>query len=493
MIFAAFRIDLIHAVQLIQWVFLAYFIGVNLVYIMLNIVSLLYIRRYTNERDIEEIPPFYSAFTPPISIIVPAYNEETTIVASLRALFQIVYPDYEIIVVNDGSTDRTLEVLIEEFRLIPLPAAYTASLQTARIKSVYASTGHYNLRVIDKENGGKSDSLNAGISLSDSDLVCCVDADSILQPDSLIRVVQPFIEDPKTIASGGTIRIANGCQLENGYISKVGLPHKILPLIQVVEYLRAFLLGRLGWSAINALLIISGAFSVFKKEAVLAVGGYRTDTVGEDMEMVLHLHHHYRLKQEPYRITFVPDPICWTEVPEDWTTLRNQRTRWQRGLGESLLRHRKLMFHPRSGLVGWLAMPSMVIFELFSPVLELTGYVFMIVGFLFGIVSFNAFAVFLVVAVGMGLLLSLSALLLEEMSFHVYANISDVFRLLGALILENMGYRQLTLLWRAQGLWQWCTKKRHHWGEMRRSASYAVPPPLAPNLEKVGVSKNTID
>jgi cellulose synthase/poly-beta-1,6-N-acetylglucosamine synthase-like glycosyltransferase len=453
----------------VQWFFLGYVVALNAVYLLLSMLSVIYIRRYTSERDIAEIPPFYSAFAPPISIIVPAYNEETTIVTSIRSLFQIIYPDYEIIVVNDGSKDGTLEELMREFSLIPMPESYTSALKTEKIKAVYQSTGHYNLRVIDKANGGKADSLNAGISISDNELVCCVDADSLLQPDSLIRVVQPFIEAPETVACGGSIRIANGCRFSGSYLQEAGLPHNLLSLLQVVEYLRAFLFGRLGWSPMNAMLIISGAFSVFRKEAVLAVGGYRTDTVGEDMEIIVRLHRYYRMHRENYKITFVPDPICWTQVPEDMRTLRNQRARWQRGLGESLFSHRELLFSPKAGLVGWLAYPFMVAFELLSPIIELAGYVFMIVGFALGIVSPIAFAAFMTIALGMGFLLSLNALLLEELSFHMYTRVSDIFKLLGVIVMENLGYRQFIMLCRVQGLFQWLTNQGG-WGDMKRQS-----------------------
>lgn len=459
----------IHFLTSAQWFFLSYFVLINGVYILLNILSIIYIRKYTQERDIDKIPPFYSAYAPSISLIVPAYNEEVTIAASIRSLFQLLYPEYEIIVVNDGSKDKTLEVLIQEFSLVRLPETYTKTLHSENINAVYISTCHYNLRVIDKANGGKADSLNAGISLSESTLVCCVDADSILQPDSLMRVVQPFIEDPEMIASGGTIRVANGCSFSGSFLTKAGLPKNIIALIQVVEYLRAFLFGRLGWSPMNALLIISGAFSVFRRDAVLEAGGYRTDTVGEDMELVVRLHHHYRLSGKPYKISFVPDPICWTEVPEDLKTLRNQRSRWQRGLGESLYLHRRLLFHPKSGLVGWLAYPFMLLFELLSPVIELVGYIFMIAGYFFGVVSWEAFVAFLTVAIGMGFIFSLSALLLEEISFHVYARVSDIFRLAMAVLIKNFGYRQMTLLWRTQGLIHWMRKKKA-WGEMKRKS-----------------------
>jgi cellulose synthase/poly-beta-1,6-N-acetylglucosamine synthase-like glycosyltransferase len=454
-----------------QWFFLMYFIGLNLVYIFLNIVSFMFIRRYTQERDLDEIPPFYSSFSPAVSLLVPAYNEETSIVASIYSLFNLIYPDYDIIVINDGSKDKTLNVLIDEFKLISLPDAYTASLQTEKIRAVYISSRYRNLRVIDKVNGGKSDSLNAGITVSSNPLVCCVDADSILQPDSLLRVVQPFIENPLTIAAGGTIRLSNGCVMEDSVMQQIKLPQKTLPLIQIVEYLRAFLFGRLGWSPINSLLIISGAFSVFKRESVIEVGGYRTDTLGEDMELVVRLHRYHRLNKKPYNIAVIPDPICWTEAPEDLKTLRNQRVRWQRGLLESLSMNQDLLFHPRGGFVGWLAFPFMVLFEAISPPIELLGYVFMIWGALNGYINWVAFTAFMTIAIGMGLLLSINALLLEEMSFHLYSKYTDILRLLGAILLENLGYRQLTVFWRLQGLCQWLFKTKHRWGEMQRNAA----------------------
>jgi cellulose synthase/poly-beta-1,6-N-acetylglucosamine synthase-like glycosyltransferase len=449
----------------LEGLFIAYFIVTNMVYLWLGLLSITYMRKYTRERDISEIPPFYSAFTPPVSIIVPAHNEEDTIIASVRALSQLIYPDFEIIVVNDGSTDNTLDVLIQEFSLIPMPDPYNDLLKTQKVNIVYSSLGHYNLRVIDKVNGGKADALNAGLNLCDNELVCCVDADSFLQADSLIRLVQPFIENPDTIACGGSIRVINGCKTGGSALSEVDLPKNPLALLQVVEYLRAFLFGRMGWSPLNALLIISGAFSIFKREAVMAVGGYKTDTVGEDMELVVRLHAHYRLAGIPYSITFIPDPLCWTQVPEDLGTLRNQRTRWQRGLGESLWEHRNLLFHPKMGLVGWVALPFII---------ELGGYLFITFGFLFDLISRQTFYVFLLVSLGMGFLLSMNALLLEEMSFHLYTRISHMLKLLLAILFENLGYRQLTLVWRTIGFFQWLTR-RGNWGQMKRVAMPASP------------------
>jgi len=376
--------------------------------------------------------------------------------------------------INDGSKDETIEVLKKEFALKAFPEAYNYQIPTQAIRAIYHSATNVNLRVIDKDNGGKADSLNAGINLSIYPLFCCIDADSVLQQDSLRRIVQPFLHDPRTVACGGTVRIANGCRVENGLLTTVGLPSNLLGLFQIVEYLRAFLFGRLGWSPMNAMLIISGAFGLFHKDSVLAVGGYRRDTIGEDMELVVRLHRHCRVNGKPYRITFVPDPLCWTEAPEDFRTLMNQRIRWQRGLCESLANNLALCCHPKGGTVGWLAFPFMVLYECVGPAVELLGYGVLTAGFIFGFVSPQAWLILLCVAIGLGVVLSLSALLLEEMSFRIYPSQRDFFKLFLAAIAENFGYRQLNTAWKFMGLCRWIRGGKANWGDMIRKASWQV-------------------
>jgi len=378
------------------------------------------------------------------------------------------------VVINDGSKDDTLKVLEHEFSLIPFPEAFRQQLKTKPIRGIYRSTLHNNLRVIDKENGGKADSLNAGINAARYPLFCAVDADSILQRDSLQRVAQPFLEDTHVVATGGSIRIANGCQVSNGFLQKVDLPKKLLPLLQIVEYLRAFLFGRMGWSPLNAMLIISGAFGLFKKEVVIEVGGYRANTIGEDMELVVRIHRLYRLAKKPYRIVFVPDPICWTEAPEDLTTLKNQRVRWQRGLLESLGLNLGLLCHYRGGAVGWLAFTFMLLFEALGPVIEVTGYLFMFALFASGMISSQALWVFLFVAIGFGVLLSVSGLLLEEMTFHIYPRPRHLL-LLFAVLIENFGYRQINSWWRLIGIARWLRGGKAKWGEMKRTGAWQKP------------------
>ena len=455
-------------IDIFTWSILAYFVALNTGYLVLNFLSLASLHRGRQEKVLEELPQVFTGLDPAISILVPAYNEEAGISASVRSMLQLEYSDFEIIVVNDGSKDKTMDVLHAAFDLQRFPEAYDQRLATQPIRAIYRSKLHANLRVIDKDNGGKADSLNAGINLARSPLFCGVDADSVLERDSLQRVVRPFLRDWRVVATGGTVRVANGCEIQQGFLTNVRLPRNMWALFQVVEYLRAFLFGRLGWSQLNAMLIISGAFGLFKTSVVIDAGGYRPKTIGEDMELVVRMHRMLRDRGIDYRVEFVPEPVCWTEAPEDMKTLRNQRIRWQRGLSESLSGNWGLMFNRNGGPPGWLAFPFMVAFEWLGPVIELGGYIFMLFAYLTGLVSWDAFAVFLFVAIGLGILLSASGLLLEEMAFHLYPRLSDLALLALVVVAENFGYRQLNSWWRLVGLYRWAAQTESKWGDMKR-------------------------
>lgn len=455
-------------IEAIQWAFLLYFIGLNLGYLMLNMLSFISLSRKLKTQISDEVSYVFSGLEPPISLLVPAYNEQATIAASIRSMLQLSYMQFEIVVINDGSKDETLAVLQQEFSLVPFPEAYQARLETKQIRLCYRSTKFPNLLVLDKENGGKADALNAGLNTCHYPLFCAVDADSVLQRDSLQRVVQPFLEDPAVIASGGTIRIANGCRISAGLLESVDMPSNWLALVQIIEYLRAFLFGRMGWSPLNAMLIISGAFGLFNKKVVIDAGGYSTKTVGEDMELVVRLHRLHRVSGKSYQIVFVPDSICWTEAPEDFKTLKNQRIRWQRGLAESLSMNRELLFHPKGGSVGWLAFPFMLVFEWLSPLLEVIGYLFLFGLVLLGMLSTQALWIYLLLSIGLGMVLSMSSLLLEQFIFHLYVRPRHFMLLMFALILENLGYRQVNSIWRLIGLGRWLAKSKIHWGDMKR-------------------------
>ena len=457
-----------------QWLFLAYFVGINLGYLIQNVIAAAGIRRYLQTAQQHEAENVFSALDIPISLVVPAYNESASIITSVKAMLQLEYPQYELIVVNDGSTDDTLQKLIDAFDLREFPEAYRARLKSSDVRCIYHSKRIRNLRVVDKENGGsKADASNAGINACRYPLVCVVDADSILQPDSLRRVVRPFLEDPTTVAVGGTVRIANGCTVRQGFLEKVGLPRNFLALVQVVEYLRAFLFGRMGWSPINGLLIISGAFGLFHKETLVEAGGFNPDAVGEDMELVLRLHRLMKAKHKPYRITFVPDPVCWTDAPENLKDLKSQRVRWQHGLGQALMLNRSLIGNRYGGAVSWVAIPFYLVFELFGPIIEVTGYLFIVVSACAGWLSWPEAGIFLGLAIGLGVLLSTSAIMLEELSFHMYPRLQQLATLYLVAIVENFGFRQLTAIWRFQGLVRWLRGGKHKWETITRSTSLA--------------------
>jgi len=447
---------------------LGYFLTLNSLYLAFSamaLVSLLRHRRRWTPKALDTV--LRSPATPPISVVVPAYGEEATIADSLRGLLLLNYPQFEVVVVNDGSTDRTLDVAIEAFGLMKAPVAYQQPLETAPVRGLYRSLDHPDLVMIDKVNGGKADAINAGINAARHDLVCVIDADSLLEELALVRAVLPFIEDPTTIAMGGIIRIVNGCTVDAGRVTDVRLPAHWLARFQVVEYLRAFLAGRVAMSAMNCLLIVSGAFGLFRRDAVVQAGGFRTDTIGEDMEIIVRLHRLMRKQEKPYRIVFQPDPVCWTEVPESPAILQNQRNRWHRGTLQVLTAHAQMIGSARYGAVGMFAMPYFAIFEAASPVVETFGYVLNGAALLFGLVDVVFAQLFFLTAIAFGALISVLAVLLEEVSFRRYPRTRDLLMLVAAGVLENFGYRQLTAWWRLKGTWDFF-RGRQGWGRMVR-------------------------
>ena len=450
------------------WFICGFFVAYLVVNSMLMVLAAVELRRYMARSNFSAMRrTLRSPFAPPIALLVPAYNEEAGIADSVRSLLALDYPRHEVVVINDGSADGTMERLTEVFDLRPVRRPTPPFLAHRRVRGVYAPASQLRLLVIDKDNGGKADSLNAGINFTTCPLVCSVDADSILEHDALAKAAMPFIEDPeRTVATGGMVRIANGCRVEHGRVSDAGLPRSRFAMFQVIEYMRAFFGTRTGWSALNALLIVSGAFGIFKRDAVIAAGGYRTDTVGEDMELIVRLHRTCRDARRPYRIVYVADPVCWTEAPESARILRRQRRQWQRGSLETLLFHRRMLLNPRYRSVGMISLPSLLLFEVIGPILELSGFVVVLVGLLLGLIAPAVFVLFLALALLYGLILTLEAAVLEEATFNPHPAWSSLWRILLYTVGESFGYRQLGHLWRTEGLWQLVRKS--DWGVMER-------------------------
>ena len=400
---------------------------------------------------------------------MPAHNEEGSIRVAVRNLLQLDYPQLEVIVVNDGSDDRTLDEMREEFLLRSVRAVYVAEAKTAPVRGLYQSEVNASLLVVDKEPGGsKADAVNAGLNAATSPYVCVVDADSILERDALLRIMMPILEDPKrVVAVGGIIRVLNGSEIAGGQLQRVRLPRKGIEVIQVIEYLRAFLIGREAWGQGNMLMIISGAFGVFRTDLVRAVGGYRPTAIGEDFDLVARLHRHLRQQKMEYHIQFVPDPMCWTEAPSDLRSLGRQRARWQKGLLDVLWPNRDMLLRRRYGRIGYLALPYLWIFELLAPVIEIGGIVTIVLAASLGALSKEFFVQFLLFGYAFATMISIGSVLQEEITYKRYNDWQDVARLVSYCFLEHFPYRQLHMIWRLQGLWQ-CLRGDNEWKPLTR-------------------------
>ena len=453
-----------------QLAILAYFLLINTFYVLFNLLSLAGILRYRRMITFVRFGEiFRMPIVRPVSVIVPAFNEEAGIIDSVRSFLSLRYPVFEVIVVNDGSTDGTLARLVEAFDLRASRSVFRRSVPTRTIRGIYRSPVHTRLVVVDKVNGGgKADAMNAGLNVSRYPLFCAVDADSVLEKDALLKVVRPFLEDPaRTIGAGGVIRLSNGCTVRDGQVVRVGMPRNWIARFQVLEYLRAFLGGRLGMAMMRSTLIVSGAFGLFRKDVAMACGGYRSDSITEDMDLVVRMQKHMHDQGKPYRIYFIPDPICWTEAPESLKVLARQRSRWHRGLIQTLLRSRGMFLNPRYGVAGLFALPFYAFFEMAGPFVECLGYALFAVHIAFGRVNYPFAVAFFFVAVFYGTFVSLVAILLEELSSRRYPKPRDILILTMAGIGENLFYRQVLAVVRAWAYIDYMRGKKE-WGAMER-------------------------
>lgn len=448
-----------HAMNMFNVIIVAYFFIGNGVYTMLMVLSLISVwlhnRRLTYQ-GLDELRE--SVVTPPVTIICPAWNEQEIIVQSVQSILKTDYPALEVVVVDDGSNDETLERLISAFRLTKMDLIYRPRLPTQPLRGFYLNPRIPNLLVISKENGGKPDALNVGINMCRTPYFCTLDTDCLLERDALLRLMRPIIRSPiNTVASGGIVRILNGCEVKDGQVVAVKLPTKRLERFQVVEYLRSFLFGRAGWDMINGTLIVSGAFAVFHRETVLDVGGFSHDTVTEDMDLVVQIHHWAVHKGRKIKMVFTSDPVCWTEAPATLMNLARQRRRWQTGLFQTLWKNSEMLFNGRYGTIGWLSYPFQLYIEGFGAAVEFLGYFMVPTALLLGIVPPLLFILFVLLGLLYGGFLSVGAVLLEELTYRRYPRFQDLMILLMFALIENIGYRQLVLYYRFQGLVRFLT------------------------------------
>lgn len=447
---------------------MAFTVLLSVIYIVQMIMSFVKVRKDSKalmSNDYERY--MYSDNLLPISLLIPAYNEEENVVQNIKSLMKMDYPNFEIIVVNDGSTDKTHEKIVEAFGLYQIESSQKVSIPTKEVRGVYYNVDYPNLLYIDKENGGKSDALNAGINASSYPLFACLDADSRLEKDALLKLSIEFNKDKNTIVAGGIVRIANGSVIRDGEFKGFSMPKKIIERFQIVEYYRSFLSGRVSWGLSNSMLIVSGAFGVFQKQAVIEVGGYKTNTIGEDMEIVVRLHSYMRKNKRKYKIIFCEDAVCWTQGPMSLKDIRGQRRRWQIGLLDTLISHKNLLFNPRYGMVGMVAVPYNWMFELLGAVIEVLGYFIIPFSLIIGELNVFFFVIYFLLATLLGIMLSIGSLILEQYTKKSAMTAKQYILISVYAILENFGYRQLITLFRVEGIFKY-RKLRQTWGKIER-------------------------
>lgn len=453
-----------------------YYLASNLAYLVMLVIALKTSAAHQRRLQSTRLSWFHaSPLVPPITMLVPAHDEERSICEAVRNLLDLDYPEIEVVVINDGSRDRTFDVVQREFRLRPVRIVYVSQVATTPVRGLYRSDVDPRLLVLDKEPGGsKADAVNAGLNAATSPYVCVVDADSVLERDALLRIMVPVLEDPQhVVAVGGIVRVLNGSEIKSGRIQRVRLPQKSIEIVQVIEYLRAFLIGREAWARGNMLMIIAGAFGVFRTELLRAVGGYRASAIGEDFDVVARMHRHLQAQGADYEITFVPDPVCWTEVPSDLQSLARQRARWQKGLLDVLWLNRDMLLRPRYGRIGFLAMPYLWLFELLAPIVELGGFFTITLAAWLGVLSHEFFLQFLIFGYAFATVVSIGSVLQEELTYKRYSAWQDVVRLVSYCFLEHFPYRQMHMLWRLQGLWQYL-RGDMEWRPMKRQGIQSV-------------------
>ncbi|MFC0673964.1 glycosyltransferase family 2 protein [Brachybacterium hainanense] len=460
---------------------LLYFLAISVLHGALVLAGWRDMRSSTARREVLDIGQTATApVSLGLSVVMAAYNESAVIAESVRSVLALDYPDHEVIVVNDGSRDDTLEVLRRTYDLVPSQRQVSPGGSLAvrgAIRGVLeARDPSIPLIVLDTENSGRADASNAGLAASTKDLVVFFDADSVLDADALLLAVQPFLDDPlRMVCTGGNIRAVNGCRVVAGRVTAQGMPRSWLARLQVLEYLRAFSLGRAGWSRMGALMLISGAFGVYRRDVLLEVGGFDADTIGEDFELTLAIHRRCRSRRRPYRMVFVAEPTCWTEVPDTRAVLKRQRSRWHRGLWEVLWKHRGMLLNPRYGRIGMLGLPVFWLFELLAPLFELVGLLLIVLALAVSAIDPVLTLVTLGISLGAGILVSVAAVLIEEAAHRRSTRGRDLAVLFACAVLENLGYRQLTALWRLQGWWQALRGSAPSWGEMTRTGFTSTP------------------
>ncbi|RCU43041.1 glycosyltransferase [Chryseobacterium lacus] len=459
-------------IYIFNYVILAFAVSVMLSYIILAVISATALKSYHKKNRFVNYNALLSLKGAPwISIVAPAYNEGVVIIESINSLLSINYNNFEVIVVNDGSSDNTMELLINAYQLEVTDRPLTSAIPSKKIKAVYKSSNpaFSKLLVIDKENGKKADAINAGINVSNMPYVVCIDVDCIMDKDVLLKLAKPFLEQhsKRIIATGGVVRIANSCVIKAGKLIKVNAPDNLVARAQVLEYLRAFLLGRMAWAKLDGLLLISGAFGMFDREIVVKAGGYDTNTVGEDMELVVRMRRYMIDNKLEYDVKYIPDPLCWTEAPESYEVLRKQRSRWTRGTMETLWIHKKILLNPKYKVIGMVSYPYWLLYEYLAPLLEFAGILMSVLFVSLGILEWKFFLLLFAMVYAFSVMFSMMAIYTEEATFRRYTTFRDLNKLVAIAFLEPLFFHPFTVYAALKGNWE-KMKGQKGWGEMSR-------------------------
>lgn len=460
------------AIMLLTYGIFLYAVVLLLSYIWIGLFSIGETRTYMHKNEITDYRLLASTpHAPSVSILAPAYNEGATITENVRSLLSLYYSNMEVLIINDGSKDDSLQKLIDAYQLEKIPYHVQYKIATKEVRGIYKSSNpaYKKLVVIDKVNGGKADALNVGINVSTNDYIVCIDVDCILEQDSVLKMVKPFLEetDSKVIASGGVVRVANSCEIEDGRLIKVHLPDNYWARMQSLEYIRAFILGRMAWARLNGLLLISGAFGAFDKDIAIKAGGYDHKTVGEDMELVVRMRRYMEETKQRYRVTYIPDPLCWTEAPTSRKILGRQRNRWTRGTIETLKFHRVMFFNPRYHLLGMLSYPYWFFFEMLAPLIEFFGMIVFVLLTIFGLINWHVFIALLVFIISFGYLYSAFAAYMEVTTYNMYRRRTDMMKLLVTALTEPFVFHPF-VVWAAIKGYVDIIRKKNSWGEMTR-------------------------
>jgi cellulose synthase/poly-beta-1,6-N-acetylglucosamine synthase-like glycosyltransferase len=445
-----------------------------LIYALLAILSLTAVRRFNKlDGHIDYTLLLNSQHTPGISVIAPAFNEALTIIENVHSLLNLNYPNYEVIIVNDGSTDDSLEKMIAEFDLAEVDFAYNERLKTKPVKRIFRSTNtaYSKLLVVDKINGkAKADASNAGINVSSFDYFLCTDVDSILDRNTIMKLIKPVMDESqkRVIAIGATLRMANSCIIEQGYMQRVVVPKQLLPRFQEIEYIRSFVMGKMGWSVINCVPNVSGGLGLFDKEIAINAGGYDPLSFGEDMELVIRMMTYCVNYQIDYAIRYIPITLCWTEGPATLKVYGRQRSRWARGLAQLMFAHRKLIFNPRYGRLGLIVMPYNFIFELMAPIVEALGIIYYIVIIILNAINWEYAWVLLVFVYTYAVMISTLSILWDQLTYHTYKTWREILTLCVTAFFEMVAYHPLIVFYSIKGYFNFIANRKHSWGNMQR-------------------------